>query len=187
MEEPVGPSATGKFLAAGASLVALLAVVIGVQALRNPLYRSEATLVIDAPAKAVFPWIADPARQLRWVDGLKVSAQVEKGPTRRGAVWHQRIDLGGHTFLTTNVITAYDPPWSFGWEATMQDGFTSTQTWTVSQSGGVSTVTVVDETRYVAALGKAFGVFAVGPTGRKLAADLGRLRGQLAESTGSAR
>lgn len=46
------------------------------------MHRVEASIELAAPAAAVFPWLLEPERRLRWVDGLATSERLGEGRFR---------------------------------------------------------------------------------------------------------
>lgn len=66
--------------------------------------RAEATIEIERPAVDVFPWLVEPDRRLRWVEGLRASTPVGDGTYR------ETMEAGGRRVEVTSTIARLDPP-----------------------------------------------------------------------------
>ena len=66
--------------------------------------RAEATITIDRPATEVFPWLVDPEKRLRWVDGLAASEESGAGRFR------ETMEAMGRRVEVTSEVVASDEP-----------------------------------------------------------------------------
>ena len=66
--------------------------------------RSEATVEIERPPGAVFPWLVEPDKRLRWVAGLSVSEPLGDGRYR------EVMERGGQRVEVTSVVERLDEP-----------------------------------------------------------------------------
>lgn len=66
--------------------------------------RAEATTTIARPPADVFPWLVEPERRLRWVDGLVASEDLGGGRYR------ETLETLGRRAEVTSEIVARDEP-----------------------------------------------------------------------------
>ena len=70
---------------------------------------SEATIVIDAPAKDVFEWTTEPSYTPRWVRRLKTSTKISQGVLKPDAIVREVITTPKGNYELTGTFSTYEP------------------------------------------------------------------------------
>jgi uncharacterized protein YndB with AHSA1/START domain len=98
-------SSLSKIAKWAAIIAALFIVTMTVLSRRPGAGRNEYTIVIDRAPAEVFPWITEPYRLTRWVDGLESSTPLKGDSAVRGAKSRDVVLAGGkrYTFVTEIV------------------------------------------------------------------------------------
>ena len=136
---------------------------------------SEASIEIDRPAAEVFPWLLDPAKRLRGVNGLRSSEPIDETSFRE--VVHQ----AGQDVEATATVVNQEPPHALdviltgrGFEARMQHRLTE-------DNGRTRLTSSFDVT--LGGLGRFAGGIVSRQTKRSVRESLARLK-ELLESAG---
>lgn len=84
---------------------AIFIVVMTMLSRRPSAGRNDYTIVIERPAAQVFPWLTEPYRLTRWIDGLESSTPLTGDGAVRGAKSREVILVGGNRYtLITEIV-----------------------------------------------------------------------------------
>ena len=85
--------------------VAMFLVVMTILSRRPNAGRNENTIVIDRPPAVVFPWLTEPYRLTRWIDGLESSTPIGRDSAVRGAKSRETVLVNGNRYsLVTEIM-----------------------------------------------------------------------------------
>lgn len=115
------------------------------------MHRNEHTVEIDAPAAAVFPYLADSKQRLRWMGALKESEPLDGGPSGEGARWRDVFEDHGHRIELEAEVDEYAPHERLRIRL-HGSGFEATSEQRLEEANGRTRLTTVIETDY-----KSFG------------------------------
>lgn len=73
------------------------------------MHRNEHTVEIDAPATAVFPYLADSEQRLRWMGALKESEPLDGARSGEGARWRDVFEEHGHRIELEAEVDEFAP------------------------------------------------------------------------------
>lgn len=136
--------------------------------------RNEASLTIERPAGAVFPWLLDVDKRLRWVEGLTSSEPLDAGAARAGSRFRERISQHGVSIDAETTIDELDPPRALALRVKGR-GFTARTSTRLEEQDGRTRVTSVLETKVGGLTGRVVG----GVVGRQAQGSLERSLGTL--------
>ena len=143
-------------------------------------YRNEAAVEIQRPAAAVFPLLTSPAHITRWVGGLDQSLPLTKGGLQVGARNKETMRFHGKLYSVESEVQALQPNQALT-VASKWPGLERTVEYQVAESGGRTTVSVRQNTRYTSTIGKVLADLDNISAQQKLERDLATLKA-LAES-----
>lgn len=83
---------------------ALFLVVMTVLSRRSGAGQNAYTVIIDRPPAAVFPWLIEPYRLTRWIDGLESSTPFPGASAVRGGRSRDVILVGGNRYTLVTEI-----------------------------------------------------------------------------------
>jgi hypothetical protein len=128
------------------AVVGSLLVLVVMGLLMPSHYRAQRSLLINAPASAVHPWVEDLHRWPTWANWNRVDpsltttySDVEKG-LGAGEAWHSERAGSG-----TRQITRSDPKTGIEFNTRLGDGTLCKGSVSYSESAGTTTVTWTDE------------------------------------------
>jgi uncharacterized protein YndB with AHSA1/START domain len=73
------------------------------------VHRNEHSVEIDRPPEAVFPYLVDAEKRLRWMGALKEAEQVTDGPPRLGTRFRDVFESHGQRFEIDAEIVEWEP------------------------------------------------------------------------------
>lgn len=161
--------------------VAVFLVVMTILSRRPSAGRNDYTIVIDRPPSEVFPWLVEPYRLTRWIDGLESSTPLAGDSAVRGGKSREVILVSGkrYTFITEIseikrdtllvVQIVSDPA-----------GFTINSTYELSPAGGGTRLHYSGLADYGGVFGKVMEPLVTPQSQKKVEADMRRLK-ELAE------
>lgn len=94
-----------KVLKWAAIAVAIFIVVMTMLSRRPNAGRNEYTIAVDRAPAEVFPWLTEPYRLTRWIDGLESSTPISGDSAVRGAKSREVILVGGNRYTLITEIT----------------------------------------------------------------------------------
>ena len=77
-----------------------------------------ATIIVHRPIEDVFAFVADQSKLPQWQAGVVGAGLVSDEPMGVGARYATTIELMGRRYETAGVITEYDPPHKYAFQAT---------------------------------------------------------------------
>jgi uncharacterized membrane protein len=111
------------------------------------VHRNEHTVEIDAPAAAVFPYLAASEQRLRWMGALKESEPLGEGPPQRGSRWRDIFEDHGHRIELEAELVEYAPHERLR-ISLHGKGFEATSEQRLEEASGRTRLTTVLETNY---------------------------------------
>lgn len=111
------------------------------------LHRNEHTVEIDAPAAAVFPYLADSEQRLRWMGALKESERLGDGPTGKGSRSRDVFEDHGQRIELEAEVDLYQPHEHVRIRLRTR-GFEGTSEQRLEEANGRTRLTTVIETDY---------------------------------------
>lgn len=69
----------------------------------------EASIAMNKPAAAIFPWLTEPEKQKEWIFGLTESKPLTEGDLRVGARSQETMVIGEEQTTMTSEVTELDP------------------------------------------------------------------------------
>ena len=81
------------------------------------MYKTRRSTSIDRPPQEVFDYITDPANDASWLSGTESSQFTSDPPHGVGAPKEVVVKMMGRRIETTNEITHWDRPNTYGFEA----------------------------------------------------------------------
>jgi carbon monoxide dehydrogenase subunit G len=72
--------------------------------------RNEASVDIERPAEAIFPWLLERDKRLQWVEGLESSDPLDGPEPRAGSRFRETIAQHGLRTTVETRIAEIDPP-----------------------------------------------------------------------------
>jgi carbon monoxide dehydrogenase subunit G len=76
--------------------------------------RMEITTEIACRPDALWPWIEEPERQMRWMKGLVSNELTSPPPSRKGSTFRMRIREGGRVGEYTGEVVRHERPKDLG-------------------------------------------------------------------------
>jgi uncharacterized protein YndB with AHSA1/START domain len=73
------------------------------------VHRNEHSVEIDRPAEAVFPYLVEAEKRLRWMGALKEAEQVTDGPPGLGTRFRDLFEDHGQRFEIDAEIVEWEP------------------------------------------------------------------------------
>lgn len=165
---------------------ALFIGVMTLLSLRPNAGRNDYTILIDRPPAEVFPWITEPYRLTRWVDGLESSIPVSGDSAIRGAKSRETILVNGkrYTFISEIVAIKRDtlmvvrivsePP-----------GFSVNATYELSPADAGTRLHYSGRADYASAFGRAMEPIVTPQSQGKVESDMKRLKELIESQPGS--
>lgn len=90
------------------AIVAALFIVVMTMLSRRPnAGRNEFSIIIDRPPALVFPWLTEPYRLTRWIDGLESSVPIRGDSAVRGAKSRETILVNGKRYVFVSEILEF--------------------------------------------------------------------------------
>jgi uncharacterized protein YndB with AHSA1/START domain len=158
-----------------AVLLVALGLYAGYQLAGEHVHRNRVLVTIGVAPGEVFPYLVDPARTTRWVDGLTASEWLTNGGPRLGARLRDIITIDGKRYLLESELTAYEAGRRVA-VSNSNEGFSSTAAYSLRPTAGGSELELVLETVYHYWLGRLFGQLITFTAQRRLVADMERLK-----------
>ena len=85
--------------------IAVVVVVLTILSRRPNAGRNDYTIAIDRPPSEVFPWLTEPYRLTRWINGLESSTPIVGNSAVRGAKSREVILVSGNRYTMITEIT----------------------------------------------------------------------------------
>ncbi len=109
--------------------------------------RYDASIEIDAPPEAIFPFLVEPDRLKRWVGGFVEAHGLTDGPTGPGSKSIDVIREGKREMRFETEVTAYEPP--LGLSVAIKDsGMEAMSHYRLDRRGSCTRAGHVQEVRY---------------------------------------
>ena len=80
--------------------------------------RASTSVIINKPVREVWDFIADLNNMDKWVVGVSDQRQTSEGEFGAGATFASNYTYRNRTFPMTNVVTAFEPPHTYGVKST---------------------------------------------------------------------
>lgn len=172
-----------------AGLVLLAVVVLFLLGFRGDANRVEHTVEIGRPAAAVWPWVVEPEKQLRWVSWLTEVHPSEPGPPRPGhRVTWVLIDptMGDQRVEVHAEYVELEPARRAVLALESAGMFRGTATYELTDLGdGTSRLRYASDYRFDSWLARLFEPLVTPQARKKAIEDVGRLK-ELVEAEGAA-
>lgn len=118
--------------------------------------RNEASVAIDRPPAAVFPWLLEVDRRLRWVEGLTSSQALDQGEPGVGSRFRETVSQHGISITVETTIDELEPPRSLALRVEGR-GFEARTTTRLEEHEGGTRVVSVLETKVGGIAGRVVG------------------------------
>jgi uncharacterized protein YndB with AHSA1/START domain len=135
----------------------------------------EASVVMNRPAAAVFPWLTDGEKQKGWIFGLTESKPLTEGGLRVGARSQETMVLGEEQTVTESEVTALEPNKLMTVKITSQ-GFDGEVRYVLEESGGSTKLRYSGDFQYKPFLLRLLEPLITPSAQRKLEEDLMKLK-----------
>lgn len=139
------------------------------------VHRNEHAVVIAAPAAAVFPYLLEGAKRLRWMGVLKESEQLTDGPPAVGSRWRDVFEDHGQRVELEAELVELERDRRLRVRLDNR-GFDSTSTQELEDVGGATRVSTVIETEYRMLAARLMSGVVTRHAQKQLEADLARLK-----------
>jgi Polyketide cyclase / dehydrase and lipid transport len=138
-------------------------------------HTNTATVEIDAPPDAVFPWLADSGRRCEWMSALVESEPLTDGPLQVGSRFRDVFEDYGKRVELEAELVHVDPPWcqTVRLEA---KSFEATSSQRLEAVDGGTRLTAVIETRYTSRAARLLASVVTRHAQARLESDLARLK-----------
>ena len=146
------------------------------------MHRNEHTVEIDAPPAAVFPYLLESEKRLRWMGALEESEELTEGPPAVGSRWRDVFEDHGQRLELEAELTEYDPNRRLSVRL-VNRAFESTSTQELEEVDGRTRLTAVIETDYRSVAARLMARVVTRHAQKQLEADLARLK-ELVERAG---
>jgi uncharacterized protein YndB with AHSA1/START domain len=141
--------------------------------LPEPL-RNEHAVEIARQPEAVFPYLTEPERLLRWVGGLREFVPADDGEAQVGSRSRQRMRIAGHDWTFEGAVVELDPDERIV-VCIRGRGLRMTSTYLLQRNGEGTRLTVGVESEFTRVFARLLRGIVDREGQRKLEADLGRL------------
>ncbi len=135
----------------------------------------EASVVINKPAVAIFPWLTDPGKQKEWIFGLAESKPLTEGGLRVGARSEEIMLLGEEQTVMESEVTALDPNKLMAVKVT-SEGFDGDIRYALEEAGASTTLRYIGDFRYKPFMLRLLEPLITPSAQRKLEGDLMKLK-----------
>jgi len=139
-------------------------------------HTANANQEIDAKPEVIFPWLTEPQKRLKWIEGCSEITPISDGPLDVGARWVEVHDMGGREYEFEFEITDYDPPGRLRCTAHARPKFRSVITYIVESGLSAHSVTIVHKTRFRGWIQRFLGRIMAKGLDHKIQRDLERLK-----------
>jgi uncharacterized protein YndB with AHSA1/START domain len=140
------------------------------------VHRVEHAVEIDASPEAVFPYLADGERRLRWMGALLETEQLTEGPPAVGSRWRDVFENLSQRVELEAEVAVYEPPRRLLVKlSSRQVDATSEQL--LEANGGRTRLTAVIETEYKTVTARLASGLVAHVAQRQLEEDLATLKG----------
>jgi uncharacterized protein YndB with AHSA1/START domain len=139
------------------------------------VHRNEHTVEIAAPAAAVFPYLADGERRLRWMGVLVETEALTEGPPAVGSRWRDVFEDHGRRIELESELTEYVPDELLQVHIVSR-GFEATSTQRLVEASGRTRLNTVIDTEYKLLAARVLGPVVRRHAQRQLEADLAGLK-----------
>lgn len=149
------------------------------------LHRNEHSVEIAAAPEDVFPWLADPARRLRWMGALVESESLTEGPPELGSRYRDVFEDHGQRIELEAELVEVEP----GERLTarlVSKGFESTSSQRLEADGAGTRLTAAVETRYTMLAARLLAPLVTRHAQKQLETDLARLKELVEAEAGAA-
>ncbi|MGD8376441.1 MAG: SRPBCC family protein [Acidobacteriota bacterium] len=134
-----------------------------------------ATIRIDRPPEAIFPWLTEPEKLKVWVDGLLESTPVTHDGLRVGSRSREVVKEHGERFEMETVITELNPPGLLGATIT-GESFESRVRYELRGREGATELTYFTDTQFDGLLFRVMEPLIGASAADRIDADLERLK-----------
>ncbi len=133
-----------------ASIIVLAVVVLAVSAWRYRGSRLETEIAIQAPPERVFPWLVEPQKLIRWIDGLTDIESLDDGSLKVGARSLETLREGKRTYVMETEVTALETNRLLGVRLVMREGpgLEVDAVYTLAPEGEATRLSLVQSARY---------------------------------------
>lgn len=165
---------------------AFFIVVMTILSQRPDAGRNDYTILIDRPPSQVFPWISEPYRLTRWMDGLESSIPVSGDSAVRGAKSRETILVSGkrYTFFTEILDIKRDSV-MVGHITSDPPGFTVNFIYELSPAGTGTRLHYSGRADYASVFGRVMEPIVTPQSQRKVKSDMKRLKGLIESQPGA--
>lgn len=149
------------------------------------LHRNEHSVEIAVAPEDVFPWLADPARRLRWMGALVESESLTEGPPELGSRYRDVFEDHGQRIELEAELVEVEP----GERLTarlVSKGFESTSSQRLEADGAGTRLTAAVETRYTMLAARLLAPLVTRHAQKQLETDLARLKELVEAEAGAA-
>jgi uncharacterized protein YndB with AHSA1/START domain len=146
------------------------------------MHRVEHAVEIDASPDAVFPYLVDGERRLRWMGALRETEQLTEGPPAVGSRWRDVFEELGQRIELEAKVTAYEPPRRLVVKLSSSAADAETEQ-RLDAAEGRTRLTAVIETEYKSFTARLAAGIVTHHTQRQLEADLAALKGLVEDET----
>jgi uncharacterized protein YndB with AHSA1/START domain len=146
--------------------------------------RNEHAVEIERPPAAVFPYLTEPERLLRWVGGLREFVPVNGDVARTGSRSHQRLRIGARDWRFEGEVLELDLERRLV-VCIRGRGLEMTSTYELEPTDAGTRLVVRVQTQFTRMFARLLGGIVELEGQRKLEADLGRLAELVEDETPS--
>ncbi len=148
--------------------------------------KNEYSVIIDRPASEVFPWLVEPYRLTRWIDGLESSTPVVGNSAVKGARSREVILVDGKRYtLITEIIDVRKDSLLSVHITSEPAGFSVDAIYDLTPSGGGTRLHYVGHADYADVFARIMEPLITPRSQKKVEADMKRLKDLIETQPGS--
>lgn len=137
---------------------------------------------IDATPEAIFAWLAEPEKRLKWIEGLAEITPVTDDGLRVGARWIEIHDVNGREYEFEFEVAELEAPRRLRCTALARPQFETDLLYLVETGLSANSVTIEHTTRFRGWIARLLGAMLAKGLARKLERDLARLKAAIEEA-----
>jgi len=135
----------------------------------------EASIAMNRPAAAIFPWLTEPEKMKQWIFGLAASKPLTEGGLRVGARFEEIMEIGGEQTVSISEVTELDPGKLMVVKVT-SEGFEGDIRYALEEAGASTTLRYIGNFQYKPFLLRLLEPLVTPSAQRKLEEDLAKLK-----------
>lgn len=170
---------------AAVALALFVLVMVGLNR-RPDAGKNEHSVLIERPAGEIFPWLIEPYRLTRWIDGLESSTPVAGDSAVKGAKSREVILVDGKRFtLLTEIVDIKRDSLLSVHITSEPSGFSVDGVYELTSTGGGTRLHYVGHADYAGVFARMMEPLITPQSQKKVEADMKRLKDMIEAQPGS--